>query len=139
VAEFFDLKLRSSHISLMACGSASQKISAGDEPLGILTALLCAGAASIVGTMWPVASASARKFAGLFQSELFDINTSLQRDSVEGSDVEKQVVNLAVALQKAIVRMKQHRDSRLPYHWTPFVLHGSCFMQRPKDWSCIVK
>jgi CHAT domain-containing protein len=135
VREFFDLRLRSPHISLMACGSASQTISPGDEPLGIVTALLCAGAASIVGTMWPVASSSARKFTEYFQAELFGVNTVQQSHCIHANAIGNPVLNLAVALQRAVVKMKGSRETRLPYDWAPFVLHGSYFMQKPRMWS----
>lgn len=139
VRDSFNLKLKSPHISLMACGSASQMISPGDEPLGIVTALLCAGAASIIGTMWPVASASARTFAELFHSELLDMRQGQQSNFVHKKDDGADVFNLAIALQRAVMKMKRHREARLPYHWAPFVLHGSCFMRRPKGWSGVAE
>ncbi|KAK0639705.1 hypothetical protein B0T16DRAFT_247332 [Cercophora newfieldiana] len=38
VRHMFDLKLRSPYVTLIACDSASQTVSAGDKPLGIVTA-----------------------------------------------------------------------------------------------------
>src|SRR5438045_8800571 len=97
---------------LMACNSANQQISVGDEPLGLVTAILCAGASSVVGTLWPVASETARIFATRFIDELTNI------DGIN-------MVDLAVALQTTVISLKADFRTRLPYHWAPFVLHGS--------------
>jgi len=136
VRDIFSLKLQAPHISLMACGSSSQRIEAGDEPLGLVTALLCAGAASVTGTMWPIASATARRFAEHFHTEILSAigcrmagsgRTAAQEER-EGM-VEVVVIDLAVALQKAVIRMKRTPQTWLPYHWAAFVVHGACFMK----------
>jgi CHAT domain-containing protein len=43
--------------------------------------------------------------------------------------VEAAVIDLAAALQKAVIRMKRTPQTRLPYHWAAFVVHGACFMK----------
>ena len=40
----------------IACGSSTQDIQLGDEPLGLPTAWLIAGARAVVGTLWPIRS-----------------------------------------------------------------------------------
>jgi CHAT domain-containing protein len=136
VRDIFSLKLKAPHISLMACGSSSQKIEAGDEPLGLVTALLCAGASSVTGTMWPIASATARSFAEYFHAEIL----SARGSKITGSEktggqeqregmVETAVIDLAAALRKVVIRMKRTPQTRLPYHWAAFVMHGACFMK----------
>ena len=132
VRDIFKLKLQAPHISLMACGSSTQRIEAGDEPLGLVTALLCAGAASVTGTMWPIASATARNFAEYFHAEIFGEGGvegvgSARQDQNE--ILETAVIDLATALQKAVIRLKRTEETRLPYHWAAFVLHGACFMK----------
>jgi len=136
VRDIFSLKLQAPHISLMACGSSSQRIEAGDEPLGLVTALLCAGASSVTGTMWPIASATARGFAEHFHAEILSARglkmtgsgkTGGQEER-EGM-VEATMIDLAAALQKAVIRMKRTPQTRLPYHWAAFVVHGACFMK----------
>lgn len=116
VEDIFDLNLSSPHITLIACDSASQKISAGDEPFGILTAFLCAGAASVVGTMWPTATREGRAF-----SEAFYRCLGNQESVVTG------IFDYAGALREAVLAIRGVRDSRLPYYWAPFVLHGAWF------------
>lgn len=68
--DVFGMKLRSLHMTLVACDSASQGIKDGDEPLGLVTALLCAGAGSVLGTLWPTASGTGRFFSEQFYAEL---------------------------------------------------------------------
>jgi CHAT domain-containing protein len=70
VRDVLSLKLRSPHITLVACDLASQGITAGDEPLGLVTALLCAGAGSVLGTLWSTASETGCVFAKRFYAEL---------------------------------------------------------------------
>lgn len=49
VKDIFKLRLKASHVTLIACDSASQDVYLGDEPLRVVTALLCAGAGSVLG------------------------------------------------------------------------------------------
>lgn len=116
VEDIFDLNLSGPHVTLIACDSASQKVSAGDEPLGILTAFLCAGAASVVGTMWPTATREGRVFSEAFYECLGN-----QDSKVTG------IFDYAEALREAVLMIRGTRDSRLPYYWAPFVLHGAWF------------
>ncbi|RYO77356.1 hypothetical protein DL766_007612 [Monosporascus sp. MC13-8B] len=108
----FGVHIKARLITLMACGSALQAISQVDEPLGMVTALLCAGASSVVGTLWPVAFGTGREFAETFYGGIGDF-------------LEGGLANLAVAVQDAIIRLKYEYEYRHPYHWAGFVLHGS--------------
>jgi CHAT domain-containing protein len=112
--EFFNLQMDSPLFILMACNSATQQVLVGNESLGLLTAILVAGAPSVIGTLWAVASETARIFAERFTQKLIDAGGT-------------EMVDLAVALQQTVISLKQDYDTRLPYHWAPFVLHGSCF------------
>ena len=51
MSNLFTIPIRAIHFNLIACGSMSQVISSSDEPWGIVTVLLCAGATSIKGTI----------------------------------------------------------------------------------------
>lgn len=113
VKDFFSLSLQNPHVTLIACDSASQSIMDGDEPLGILTALLCAGASSVVGTIWPTASGVGRLFSTFLYEEI--VRCSQQGD----------LVNLAVSVREAVLDIKSNWRTRQPYYWAPFVLHGS--------------
>ena len=114
IKDIFKMNLPAPHITLIACDSASQGINAGDEPLGIVTALLCTGASSALGTIWPTASGTGRNFSKHFYVEL-------------GSNSEASVFDLASALRTAVLKIRRNRRTRLPYHWASFVLHGAWF------------
>ncbi|KAF9767121.1 hypothetical protein IL306_000364 [Fusarium sp. DS 682] len=120
VRKVFDMKLRSPHITLIACDSALQVISTGDEPLGVVTALLCAGAGSVLGTIWPILSSTGRDFSNEFYSSVVNQYTLLQK-----SGSSSAIINLAEALRRAVLALSMRRKTRQPYHWAAFVLHGS--------------
>ncbi|KAH7168252.1 CHAT domain-containing protein, partial [Fusarium sp. MPI-SDFR-AT-0072] len=126
VRKVFEMKLRNPHITLVACDSALQVISPGDEPLGMVTALLCSGASSVLGTIWPTLSSTGRDFSDEFYSDVANQYRQLrQRGSSSPS------VNLAEALRRAVLALRTRRKTRQPYHWAAFVLHGSSSIRLP--------
>lgn len=122
ISDIFATRIQTSHFNLIACGSAAQSISVGDEPMGVVAALLCAGATSVGGTMWPIDVGTGRLFMqGMYQG---------LSGGVEGREARAaggEVVDLAVALQRQVVEMKRDIDTREPWYWAGFVLHGSWF------------
>lgn len=120
VSDFFVTDLKASLVTLIACGSASQAIQAGDEPLGLVAALLCAGANSVIGTMWNVNAGAGKVFAEKFYRNL----SKAERPTGGASGL----VNLAIVMQETIKEMKTGMDAGIGseiVHWAPFVLHGS--------------
>ena len=118
VKDLFDFRIKASHISLLACASAVQQFQAGDDPLGLITGFLSAGATSVLGTLWPVQSSSARVFSEYFYEHLLQ---SVKEDY--------GVYDLAYATREAILDIKQRWEFRQPYHWASFVLHGAWFFK----------
>jgi CHAT domain-containing protein len=84
------------------------RFSFNDEHFGIVTAFLCAGATSVAATFWPTDSRDARDFCGIFYDQVKD----------EGSSV----INLAKAMQKTVLTLREDWDFDDPYHWAQFVL-----------------
>lgn len=121
VKDLFDFRIKASHISLLACASAAQGFQAGDEPLGMVTAFLSAGATSVLGTLWSVQSSAARFFSERFYAHLLDYST-------RGENEFGAVCDLAYATREAILDVKQRRKFRRPYFWASFVLHGAWFL-----------
>ncbi len=119
VQDLFSLRVRASHVSLLACGSLHQHFEAGDEPLGLATALLSAGAASVLGNLWPVESRTARAFSELFHAHL----AQARRDGNGPS-----FYDLACAVREAVADVRQGWERRQPFHWASFVLHGAWFL-----------
>jgi len=119
VRDVFSIALSGGLVSLMACDSASQVMSE-DEPLGMVMALLCSGAASVLGTLWPAWSPAGRKFSKAFFKHL--------QKSAEAGDW----CDLARASQEAVREVMEQRAFTQPYYWAPFVLHGSPILNLTK-------
>ncbi|KAF5614107.1 tetratricopeptide repeat [Fusarium sp. NRRL 25303] len=115
IMDIFDLRLDlAAVVVLLACASGEDDMAPNDDPLGFLSAFLYAGATSVVATRWPTQTEDARMFAAAFYSHVF----ATRRDGV---------VNLAHAVQAAVVKLWEHWDEDEPYHWAQFQLYGSWF------------
>ena len=116
-----DLSANRPFICNIACSSGMQDVTEGDEPLGLVTALLVAGASSVLGTLWPIQSHVGRRFSFHFYQSI-----ERQRKTFEkSSDSYVVVLNLAQALREAMIVVK--KESKDPYSWAAFVLHGAGF------------
>ncbi|RSL55561.1 hypothetical protein CEP54_009331 [Fusarium duplospermum] len=113
VSDLFAIDVKVSHVALLACASGSERQREGDEPLGLITALLCAGATSVAGTMWKMEVGTAEKLVSMMKLGW--------RDHTAGG-----VVDLAGVMQEVVVELKKTRTT--PYHWASLVLHGSWFL-----------
>jgi CHAT domain-containing protein len=108
-AEAFTLpNFRAKLIVLAACESATNKMEVGDEPLGLIPALLYAGAGAVLATLWRVNAESAAETMRCF----YDVMTS-------GGTIDK-----AFALRTALLSLAKTRSFATPYHWAPFALYG---------------
>jgi CHAT domain-containing protein len=101
-----DARLEADLVYLSACVSGRHDIRPGDEVLGLVRALIRAGAASIVASLWPIAAwTSTRRLMERFYDHWL----------VEGMPKMR-------AMQAAqIETMREHPH---PYHWAPFALLG---------------
>ena len=125
VSEIFAMNLTKTHpvVCSIACDSGVQDISAGDEPLGLVSALFCAGASSVIGTLWPICSSTGRLFTEAFYENLH-VQAEEQKDKrVAG---QKRVLDLALALRAATLEVKKVKSD--PYSWAAFVLQGAGFL-----------
>jgi CHAT domain len=112
VMDIFDLQLSSAVVVLLACASGEDDIAPNDDPLGLLSAFLYAGASSVIATRWPTQTSDARDFAKCFYKKAF-------------SNRKDGVVNLAVAVQAAVLEMWDQWDEDNPYHRAQFQLRKS--------------
>ncbi|KPI45919.1 uncharacterized protein AB675_532 [Cyphellophora attinorum] len=124
VEELFKINLRRSPlVVLIACDSASQAFQTeGDEPLGLITGYLCAGAASVIGALWPIPSHAGREFSDAFYDQLLP----------SPGDNMEVMVNLAVALQAAVLTIRGESSTSSTYHWGAFCLYGAWLYQPPR-------
>lgn len=111
--EMFDLReLRAELVTLAACESAANVVATGDEPLGLIPALLYAGARSVLATLWRVHRASAAQTMRHFY------------EVVAGAS---RTTDKAQALREAALAVRATAGFESPYHWAPFVLHGDWY------------
>ena len=133
--DLFNVRLRSgAHVNILGCRSGGAEIRPNDDQLGLATALLYAGAGSILTALWEIRMEDAH----LFQEAFFEeVSTQLRRSDDDDDDGGSQqrresendgekVLDLALALQKAVVGVSRNVDGRrkAPYHWAAFMLQG---------------
>ncbi|KAK4097191.1 hypothetical protein N658DRAFT_510599 [Parathielavia hyrcaniae] len=129
----FRTPVHASLVSLVACESADQDIRTGDEPLGLLTALLCSGANSVVGTLWSVEPRVGVAFTEEFYKRLMAPHGSREVDvRVEGEEERvkrRRMIDLAVVLQETVVELKRSRRQGFNtvnvMDWGAFTLNGA--------------
>ncbi|KAI1378962.1 CHAT domain-containing protein [Hypoxylon crocopeplum] len=121
VPEVFDLQLAAPLVVLVGCESASQTVSEGDEPLGLVSGFLCAGAASVIGASWPIPSSAGRSFSDAFYAEL---------DSQMSVAAAGELVNVAVAMQESVLSIMDDPNTSATFYWASFCLYGSWLFQR---------
>ncbi|KAF4627856.1 hypothetical protein G7Y89_g10298 [Cudoniella acicularis] len=121
------LNLHATHVTLIACSGAMQDFSlSGDEPLGLLSSFLLGGASSVVGALWPIQSSTGRLFTRIFYNYFLH--------HVDRTELGP-IVNLAMALQHTVLKIKKLPGTETPYHWAPFVEYGVWFCRRkPGSW-----
>lgn len=115
MTEIFDIDLTTNRpvVLAIACDSIVQQMVSGEEPTGLATALLCAGASTVVGSLWPLRSSDGRKFSEVFYKHL---NHCIHENT--GS------VDLSRLLQQTLSVLRGLEDST-PYQWASFCLIGA--------------
>ncbi|KAF3911015.1 hypothetical protein AA313_de0202441 [Arthrobotrys entomopaga] len=111
-------------VAIIACMSGGQQIMTGDEPIGIIPALLAAGASSVIATLWPTDSQCGLMFGeSLYRDRMgrCDPDGDGERD---GNGMQK-VWDIARGMRKVVLEIKAREETSLPYYWAPFALYGS--------------
>ena len=127
VRDIFAIKLPAPIVSLIACQSAREEISAGDEPLGLISAFLYAGSTSVVGTLWPIRSSDGRDFSKEFYQHVHSQSHPMEIKETAGT--RTTLVDLARSLQQAVLNIRERRGLGDPFHWAAFVLYGAWLVQ----------
>jgi len=116
VAEILDSwALDADLVTLSTCQSGLGARVLGESFVGLVQAILQAGARSVVVSLWPVDDRSTALFMETFYAILLD---------------EKESCSKAEALRRARLRLRDHREPdgtqpfRHPSYWAPFVLIG---------------
>lgn len=112
----------SHHVTMLGCGSGMSKTTVSNEVFGLVPSLFHAGASSTVSTLWPFSDQDAALYSKHFYDEFESAMTIRADDGGEAA-----FVNLAVANQKAVLKIMEQRPAL--YHWAPFVLNGYWMLQ----------
>src|SRR5262249_47806687 len=100
-----DLNLKAELVTLSACQTGTNAVMPGDELHGLMRGFLCAGAPSMVISLWNASDAATA-----------DLMTRLYQNIHDG-DSKRSALRKA---QLAVRALYEH-----PYFWAPFVLMGS--------------
>jgi hypothetical protein len=100
-------------ITISACESAFDFVTAGNDMVGLDQAFLNMGAASVLGTLWPVDAEATEIFVKTFYENL---------TGVRGSKVKQ--MSKAHALQAAVAGLRSDSHFSHPFYWAPFKLTG---------------
>ncbi len=114
--DIFSLRLQASLVTLSACQTGRSALAGGDELLGLMRALLYAGASSLVLTLWTVED---RTTAGLMQ-RFYRHLTAGQR---KGSALRE--AQLACIRPDPTTADAEPARCAHPYFWAPFFLVGN--------------
>jgi CHAT domain-containing protein/tetratricopeptide (TPR) repeat protein len=106
VSEIFNLELHADLVVLSACDTGLGRNVAGEGVIGVSRALLYAGAASVVVSLWPVADNSTSDLMVRFYRHL------------------PRMEDKAAALRQSKLEMIREGSFDHPYFWSPFILIG---------------
>ena len=102
--DLYQMQLNAKLVTLSGCATGMNFVAAGDELLGLQRGLFCAGATTLLLSLWDV----------------HDQSTALLMQHFYGDYIRSG--NMAGALQHAMLELRQ--QSPHPYFWAPFVLIG---------------
>lgn len=102
--DLYQIRLPAKLVTLSGCATGMNFVSAGDELLGLQRGLFCAGATSLLLSLWDVHDESTSALMQVFYKHYI------------------QTGDMAGALQSAMKQLRQQHAH--PYFWAPFVLIG---------------
>jgi len=102
--DLYQMRLSAKLVTLSGCATGMNFVSAGDELLGLQRGLFCAGATSLLLSLWDVHDRSTAELMQIFYKSYIETN------------------DMAASLQSAMQQLRQ--ESTHPYFWAPFVLVG---------------
>jgi CHAT domain-containing protein len=103
--DLYSLNLSSELVTLSGCSTGLNAVVGGDELLGLVRGLLCAGTRALLVTLWDVDDRTTEDFMRRFYGHL-----------VTGSDKAK-------AIRQSMREVREQNPH--PYYWAPFALIGS--------------
>jgi CHAT domain-containing protein len=114
--EILQTHLKLALFIMIACESAMQEVTPGEEPTGLLPMFVLAGVNSAIGTLWKCSDIAGK----MFTNELF--STVLKSNTMPRSDAGPVLFEVAKAVQMAALELRKQKPE--PYFWAAFVLYG---------------
>jgi len=102
--DLYQMRLDARLVTLSGCATGMNFVAAGDELLGLQRGLFCAGATTLLLSLWDVHDQSTSQLMQFFYRDFL------------------RTGNMAGALQHAMQELR--RENPHPYFWAPFVLVG---------------
>src|ERR1700674_2373716 len=102
--DLYQMRLNAKLVTLSGCATGMNFVAAGDELLGLQRGLFCAGATTLLLSLWDVHARSTSQLMQFFYREFL------------------RTGNMAGALQHAMHELRLRTPH--PYFWAPFVLVG---------------
>src|SRR5215469_11596713 len=102
--DLYQMKLNARLVTLSGCATGMNFVAAGDELLGLQRGLFCAGATTLLLSLWDVHDESTAQLMGHFY-----------RHYIQSADMPG-------ALQHAMRELRENKPH--PFYWAPFVLVG---------------
>jgi CHAT domain-containing protein len=102
--DLYQIRLPAKLVTLSGCATGMNFVSAGDELLGLQRGLFCAGASSLLLSLWDVHDESTAALMRAFYTAYI------------------RAGDMPAALQQAMKQLRQQNPH--PYFWAPFVLIG---------------
>ena len=102
--DLYRMRLNAKLVTLSGCATGMNFVAAGDELLGLQRGLFCAGATTLLLSLWDVHDQSTSQLMQLFYREYI------------------RAGNMAGALRHAMQELREQDPH--PYFWAPFVLVG---------------
>src|SRR5467141_3062012 len=102
--DLYQMRLNAKLVTLSGCATGMNFVAAGDELLGLQRGLFCAGATSLLLSLWDVHDQSTAELMQEFY-----------RSYIQSDD-------MALSLRSAMRNLRQENPH--PYFWAPFVLVG---------------
>jgi CHAT domain-containing protein len=102
--DLYQMRLNANLVALSGCATGMNFVAAGDELVGLQRGLFCAGASTLLLSLWDVHDQSTAELMKLFYGEYL------------------RTGEMAGALQRAMQQLRLQNPH--PYFWAPFVLVG---------------
>ncbi|HXM97337.1 MAG TPA: CHAT domain-containing protein [Candidatus Dormibacteraeota bacterium] len=102
--DLYQMKLSARLVTLSGCATGMNFVAVGDELLGLQRGLFCAGATTLMLSLWDVHDQSTSQLMQIFYRQYLSTG------------------NMPLSLQTAMQQLRQQNPH--PYFWAPFVLIG---------------